>query len=291
VSKLIAPVAVKGIAVSVAVLITVYIGLCLLLKFRQTRLIFFPPAVITTTPAELNLRYEEVWLPVSTGKINGWWIPSSQANAPVLLYFHGNGSNIGDNVYRSSRFHQLGMSVLLIDYRGYGKSSGPFPNEDLVYEDAQAAWNYLTQTRKIAPQDIFLYGHSLGGAIAIEMAVRYPNLAGVIGEGTFTSIRAMVEGGILARLFPIDLLLTQRFDSIAKVRSLKTPILFIHGTTDDVIPAVMSQELYQAAPEPKQLLLIPNAGHNDTAELGGEKYLQTIKKFVETFRDREISIQ
>jgi pimeloyl-ACP methyl ester carboxylesterase len=208
-----------------------------------------------------------------------------------LLYFHGNGSNIGDNVHRASRFHQLGLSVLLIDYRGYGKSSGPFPNESLVYEDAEAAWTYLTQQRRIAPKNIFLYGHSLGGAIAIEMAVRHPDIAGIIVEGAFTSIRAVVDEVSLYRLFPVDLILTQQFDSLAKVRSLQMPILFIHGTADEIIPVKMSQELYQAAPEPKQLLLVPDAGHNDTAELGGIRYLQTIREFIEQTRKRNPSLR
>ncbi|MCU0535901.1 MAG: alpha/beta hydrolase [Hydrococcus sp. Prado102] len=282
--KLTVPVFQKGILVSLGILATIYIGLSLFLRFWQTRLIFFPPATIVTTPADVNLRYEEVWLAVSTGKLHAWWIESSKPDAPVLLYFHGNGSNIGDLVNRASRFHDLGLSVLLFDYRGYGKSSGPFPNEMLVYEDAQAALNYLTQTRKIPPQNILLYGHSLGGAIAIELASKHPNLAGTIVEGAFTSIRAVAEEVSLYRLFPIDWIVTERFDSISKVRSLHMPILFIHGTIDDVVPAKMSQELYNAASEPKKLLLIPDAGHNDAASLGGEKYLQTLKEFIEQTR-------
>jgi uncharacterized protein len=285
VGKLTIPVFQKGILVSLGILATIYIGLCLFLRFWQTRLIFFPPTTIAMTPADANLPYKEVWLPVSTGKLHAWWIESSKPDAPVLLYFHGNGSNIGDLVNRASRFHELGFSVLLFDYRGYGKSSGPFPNEALVYEDAEAALNYLTKTRNISPQDIFLYGHSLGGAIAIELASRHSNLAGVIVEGAFTSISAVAEEVSLYRLFPIDWIVTERFDSISKVRSLKMPKLFIHGTIDDVVPAKMSQELYDAAPEPKKLLLFPDAGHNDAASLGGEKYLQTIKKFVEKMRD------
>jgi hypothetical protein len=288
-SKFATPLLAKGCLILGGIIITIYIGLCLFLRLWQTRMIFFPPSVIATTPAEVNLRYEEVWLPVSTGKIHGWWIPSSKPNTPVLLYFHGNGSNIGDNVNRASRFHQLGLSVLLIDYRGYGNSSGPFPNESLVYEDATTAWNYLTQTRKIAAKNIFFYGHSLGGAIAIEMAVRHPNIAGIIVEGTFTSIRAIVDEVSLYRLFPVDWILTQQFDSLSKVRSLKVPILFIHGTVDEVIPATMSQELYAAASAPKQLLLLPDAGHNDVAKLGGIQYLRTIQTFIEQRRDRNIS--
>lgn len=255
--------------------------------FSANEINFFPPSDLIATPSQVNLRYEEVWLPVSTGKIHGWWIPTSNSEAPVILYFHGNGSNIGDCVNRALRFHQIGLSVMLIDYRGYGKSSGPFPNESLVYEDAKTAFNYLTQTRKIAPQNIFLFGESLGGAIAIETAVRYPNIAGIIVESTFTSIRAVIDEEKLYPLFPIDLILTQRFDSLSKMRSLKVPILFFHGIADKTIPAKMSQQLYNAAPEPKQLLLVPEADHNNVALVGGIEYLQTIETFIKQVRHRQ----
>lgn len=271
----------KRITIATGALLILYLGLCLFLRYWQSRLIFFPPTEIASSPAEKNLAYKEVWLPVSTGKIHGWWIPSSQADAPALLYFHGNGSNIGDLINRASRFHELGLSVLLIDYRGYGKSSGPFPNESLVYEDAQAAWTYLTQTRQLPPEKIFLYGHSLGGAVAIELARQHPQLAGIIVEGSFTSIGAVAKEVSLYRLFPIDWILTQKFDSINKIPDLKMPKLFIHGTADEVVPSKMSQELYAAASQPKQILLVPEAGHNDVAKLGGVEYLQAIAQFIE----------
>jgi uncharacterized protein len=286
-SKFVAPFFWKGVLIFIGILLTLYIGACLFLYSLQTRLIFFPPSEITTTPAQVNLPYEEVWLPVSTGKIHGWWIPASNPKAPVLLYFHGNGSNIGDCVNRALRFHQIGLSVMLIDYRGYGKSSGPFPNESLVYEDARTALNYLVETRKIASQNIFLFGESLGGAIAIETAVQHPNLAGIIVESTFTSIRAVIDEEKLYPIFPIDLILTQRFNSLAKIRLLKVPILIIHGTGDETIPAKMSQQLYDAAPEPKQLLLVPEADHNNVALVGGIEYLQTIEAFIKEVRDRQ----
>lgn len=279
-SKLSAPVLTKVLLSLCGVLATVYFGLFLLLRFWQTRLIFFPSPEIAAIPADVKLSYEEVWLPVATGKIQCWWIPGAKAEDPVLLYLHGNSSNIGDTVGRALGFHQL-ASVLLIDYRGYGRSSGSFPSEASVYEDAERAWIYLTKTRQIAPKDIVLYGHSLGGAIAIEMATQHPEMAGVIVEGTFTSVQAMLDYLIPYQLFPVDWIVTQRFDSLAKVRSLQTPILFIHGTADKTVPVQMSRDLFAAAPEPKQLLLVPKAGHNNTASLGGTPYLQAIHKFVQ----------
>jgi len=200
----------------------------------------------------------------------------------VVLYLHGNGSNVGGNVEHANRFHRLGLSVFLIDYRGYGKSQGDFPSESQVYEDAQLAWDYLVKQRGIHPSQIYIYGHSLGGAIAIDLAVRHPEAAGLIVEGSFTSARAMVDfqAGIY-RVFPIDLLLTQRFDSIAKVDRLQMPVLFIHGAADTVVPTQMSQKLFDAAPEPKQLYIVPDGGHNNTAQIGGAEYLDRVNQFLD----------
>jgi len=267
-------------------MVSIYTAVCLFLFFQQARFIFFPSPVIQTTPEFFNLSYQEVWLPVAarSGKveeIHGWWIPATEGNAQVLLYLHGNGINIGANVAHAERFHKLNFSVLLIDYRGYGRSVGSFPTEAQVYEDAAVAWNYLVQERQIQPSRIFLYGHSLGGVIAIDLAVKHPHAAGLIVESSFTSIREIAKQQSRFSLFPVDLILNQRFDSISKVRSLQTPVLFIHGTADWQVPAAMSQQLFAAAPEPKQLLLVPEAGHNDVAEVAGSQYLLSVRQFVQ----------
>jgi hypothetical protein len=279
------------------VLAIAYSVACLFLWFRQKYFIFKPPRAIRTTPEAFNLNYQEVWLPVSTASgqtshIHGWWIPASAApEAKVWLYLHGNGSNVGDEVKRAFWFHQLGFSTLLIDYRGYGRSEGQFPTESSVYEDVEAAWNYLTQVKHIPAEQIFLYGHSLGGAIAIDLALRHPNLAGLVVEGSFTAMRSMVAH--LYRqflIFPVKLLLHQRFDSLSKVRSLAMPILLIHGTADPVVPAHMSQALFTAATEPKKLLLVPEAGHHNVEELGSVQYLQAIQWVVEQAQTRQAQL-
>ena len=200
----------------------------------------------------------------------------------VVLYLHGNALNVGANVEHANRFHRLGLSVFLIDYRGYGKSQGDFPSESRVYEDAQLAWDYLVKQRGIKPSQIYIYGHSLGGAIAIDLAVRHPEAAGLIVEGSFTSARAMVDfqAGVY-RVFPIDLLLTQRFDSIAKVDRLQMPVLFIHGSADTVVPTQMSKKLFDAAPEPKQLYIVPDGNHNNSAQIGGAEYLLRVRQFLD----------
>jgi fermentation-respiration switch protein FrsA (DUF1100 family) len=276
-----------------------YTATCVYLFMRQTRMIFFPSPYIQTTPTEFNLPYEEVWIPVGDGgdqaeRIHGWWIPAESER--VLLYLHGNGANIGANVAQASRFYQLGFSVLLVDYRGYGKSEGNFPTEASVYADAQTAWDYLIQ-RGIAPEQIFIYGHSLGGAIAINLATQNPSAAGLIVQSSFTSIREMATYAKNLEIFPLDLLLTQRFDSLDKLQAnsssgekpLQMPVLFIHGTADIQVPSIMSEVLYAAAPEPKQIWLVPNAGHNDVADVAGAEYLQVVRRFVE--RARVASLQ
>jgi len=262
-----------------------YCAICLFLFIQQPRFIFFPSSVIEKTPEVFNLPYQEVWLPIKTKsgkveKMHGWWIKADQPDAKVLLYLHGNGINIGANVAHTHRFYQLGFSVLLIDYRGYGLSEGSFPHEMAVYQDAATAWQYLTQEQQIPPQKIFIYGHSLGGAIAIDLAVKQPQAAGLIVESSFTSIREVISARNLFSIFPIDVILTQRFESIKKVSQLQMPVLFIHGKNDSTVPAFMSQKLYNAAPEPKQLILIPGAEHNNAAVVAGNKYLQWVQSFV-----------
>ncbi len=195
-----------------ALLAIAYLSACLYLFLEQTRFIFFPSPVIQVTPEFFHLGYQEVWLPVPAGKrtverMHGWWISAAQPDAMVLLYLHGNGINIGSNVAHAYRLHQLGFSVLLIDYRGYGRSQGGFPTEARVYQDAAAAWDYLVKERQIKPSQIFLYGHSLGGAIAIDLALQHPDAAGLIVESSFTSIREMVAQQGRFWMFPVDLIL------------------------------------------------------------------------------------
>ncbi|GAB4304831.1 MAG: alpha/beta hydrolase [Oscillatoriaceae cyanobacterium] len=286
-------------AAASGVLLSVYIAACIILRVAQNRFIFFPTQEITATPAEVQLDYKEIWLPVANSSqnteegIHGWWLPAAkQHQGRVLLYLHGNSENISGNIYHANRFHKLGFSVFLIDYRGYGKSVGSFPTEQSVYQDTETAWNYLVQDRGIPPEQIVIYGHSLGGAIAIELANRHPGAAGLIVEGSFTSIRDMTDYRYpWFVIFPIDQLLTDRFDSLSKVPHLQMPVLFIHGTADETVPYAMSQTLFAAAPQPKQLFTVPGAGHENLAKLSGETYLQTIRDFMELVENHLAPIQ
>lgn len=269
-------------------LLAVYGSACLYLWVRQPNFIFFPSPVIENTPASVGVVYEDVWLEVAKGeRLHGWWLPARSPNSDVLLYLHGNGVNVGGNVNHAYRFYQLGLNVLLIDYRGYGLSEGGFPNEKSVYEDVEVAWNYLVKERGFEGKQIFVYGHSLGGAITIELASRHPEIAGVIIEGSFTSMRDMVREIYPSFVvFPIDLLLHQRFNSIEKIGKLKMPVLFIHGTADETVPAFMSQKLFDLANEPKFLYFIEGADHNNLATVAGKRYLDIVGEFIDEVKKR-----
>jgi len=214
--------------------------------------------------------------------LNGWWLPADQVLAPAVLYLHGNDKNIGSNLEHVARLRDGGLSVLIVDYRGYGKSGGSFPSETTVNEDAEAAWKYLVKTLHADPRRTFIYGHSLGGAIALELALNHPEAAGLIVESAFTSMAAMAAASY--PLFPVGLLLNQHFDNLTKASSLRVPVLFIHGENDVLVPYAMSERLYQAAPQPKRLLLVHGAGHGDSATVGGVAYANAVRDFVQKFQ-------
>ncbi|MEM6435055.1 MAG: alpha/beta fold hydrolase [Cyanobacteria bacterium P01_D01_bin.115] len=170
-----------------------YAALCLTLWWGQTRLIFYPQPAPTTTPASVGLAYEDIQIPVDEGHIHGWWLPHEAPDAKTALVLHGNASNVADTLNWAQPLLAAGLSALVIDYRGYGLSSGPFPNESRAYADAAAAWAYLVETRGIPADAIVIFGHSIGGAIAIDLAYHQPQAAGLIVQASFTSMTAMME--------------------------------------------------------------------------------------------------
>ncbi|MDJ0597931.1 MAG: alpha/beta fold hydrolase [Crocosphaera sp.] len=275
----------KGLLNGVGVGVVAYLSLCVALIVGQNRLIFKPSPTIDMTPADLAMSYEDVWLSVMTpqGKVeqvHGWWINPNRYPEKVLLYLHGIGGNISHNLGAVQTFYDRGYSVFIVDYRGYGRSQGQFPTESEIYRDSQAAWDHLTEERQIKPQNIFIYGHSLGGAVAIDLGVRKPYAAGIIVENTFTSMMDMVDySGFIYQLFPAKLLVHQRFDSLAKLSLLQVPLLLIHGTSDRKVPHIMSETLFQAAKVPKKILLVEDAGHMNVSAIAPEKYVGTLQEF------------
>ena len=292
----------RQLLIAIAVLTFTYTSTSLFLFLRQRHLIYRPKSELSLLPnsPHFKLPYQEVWIPIADSQdlIHGWWIPSPSPqeqfsvisdeptqilkSPKVMLYFCGVGRNMGDYNYlaRVSAFRQLGFSVLMFDYRGYGRSQGNFPNESQLYEDSQATWNYLRHVRNIPSEQILIYGESLGGAIALNLAVKHPEAGGLIMQSSFTSMAETVKRSNFFRFFPISLILTEEFDSLSKIRALQIPVLFLHGTADSVVPPDMSQRLYDAAPEPKQLFLISGAEHVRIYQPGDQSYLRAIYKFV-----------
>lgn len=267
-------------------LLVFYALVCTYLWARQSHFIFTPQREIKKTPAIYQLPYEDIYVSIDSlngqkERIHGWWIPAQIHSDKTLLYLHGSAINIGANVDHARRFHNLGFSVFLVSYRGYGLSDGQFPSEEQMYADAEAAWNYLVKQKRIEPNRIFIYGHSIGGAVAIDLAVRQPDAAGLIVEATFTSIFDMARLKYRYRLLPVGLIVEQKFDSQKKVGHLKVPVLFIHGTKDVLVPPEMSLRLYEKTLSPKRLTFIEDGGHNNSAAVGGEKYLRSIRQFEE----------
>lgn len=249
------------------------------LRIVENRIIFFPPRYPEgfPSPQVIQQKVEDIWLVTHDGvKINAFY-HSNPASHQVILCFHGNAENIGYGFEHLGEMFALGTNLLAVDYRGYGKSEGK-PEEAGVYLDADAAYDYLTQKRNFRPQDIIVYGHSLGGAVAVNLASRRP-CAGLIVESSFTSARDMAR-----RMFSIPLIayvVKSRFDSEELIRKVHAPILIVHGARDETVPYEMGEQLYQAAPEPKKFYRVEGAGHNDVMEVGGRDYMACLKSFVE----------
>ena len=280
----------KRIAQLTSAVLLLYLFACIYMWATQRQKIFEPSSQLQTSPDRVGLRYEEVFIPsgngADRGELYGWWIAAEQADSPTLLYLHGNFRNIGHNVEHAMRLHGMGYNVLLVDYRGYGKSTGGEPSEAKMYEDAEAMWNYLSRLPTVAPSRVFVYGHSLGGAIAIDLAVRYPEMAGVIVESAFTSMSEM--GKLNYAYLPVDWLLNQRFDTLNKIGKLRLPKLFIHGTWDTKVPYQMSQQLFDHAEQPKYLKLIEGGEHGNNSGIAWKEYRDTVNAFVRKYARQEI---
>src|SRR5579862_8407771 len=230
-------------------------------RLLERKLIFFPPRYPAGFPPAHTYESDvvEVWLKTVDGvKINAFYHEHPESKQ-VILWLHGNAENIGYGLNHLRTLAKLGVNILAVDYRGYGKSEGK-PDETGVYRDADAAYDYLVNERHFAAPDIFVYGHSLGGAVAINMASRRP-CGGLVVQSSFTNARAMTR-----RIFALPLieyLEKSHFDSEETIRNVHAPILVAHGTRDDVVPFAMGQRIFAAAPEPKRFYPIEGAGHNN----------------------------
>lgn len=256
------------------------IGVLSLLYVFQEKMIFFPGKRIVDTPETIGLQYEDVYLVTDDEtKIHGWYVPHPGAKA-TLLFFHGNAGNISHRLDSVSIFHGLGLSVFIIDYRGYGRSGGR-PTEQGTYKDAQAAWNYLIDERRLRPDEIIVFGRSLGGGVAAGLAARV-SPAAVILESTFTSVKEL--GKHYYPYLPVSRIARVRYPVDEDISSFNCPVLVIHSEQDDVVPFSHGQRLFASAREPKMFLPI-SGDHNTGFLLSGDVYVEGMKRFLETSLD------
>jgi len=252
-----------------------YLGVCLLIFAFQSRLIYFPSRDIWTTPRDVGLPFEDVHLTTDDGvAIHGWYVPRDSARATILLC-HGNAGNIADRLTTMKLFHLQGLAVFAFDYRGYGRSDGT-PSEQGTYADTEAAWRYLTRDRGLPPKRIVLFGRSLGGAVAIELATRRTPGALVV-ESTFTSLGDI--GRLHYPFLPVGWLLSYRYDSIRKIGSITCPKLFAHGREDTLIPLANGRKLFDAAAEPKTFIETPG-DHNNSGITYAPEYTERFNTFL-----------
>ena len=260
----------------------VYVGLGLYLYVFQARQVYFPqlPSYpVEATPADRGFAFESLKLKTADGEtLDAWYIPAPGARR-TLLYMHGNGGNIGHRFDPIGVFHQLGLNVLIFDYRGYGASTGT-PNEEGTYADALAAWTYLTQEKHVPPGEIVLFGESLGGAVAAWLAALHPPAALII-YASFTSVVDMARQ--LYPYFPAQLLVRYRYDTLGALARINCPILIMHSPDDEIIPFSHGRALFEAARGPKRLLVLAG-GHNDALLVSRDAYARGVGEFLATLK-------
>jgi hypothetical protein len=243
---------------------------------NENRLIYFPDPGPVPLPAGLPVAPVHFAAPDGV-RLTAWVIVPQVDSARWILVFHGNAGNLGTpgRPEHDRQLRGLGFGILALDYRGYGDSDGT-PSEAGLYADARAAYDYLTSVRGVPPERIVIYGHSLGAAVAIQLATQVP-AGGLIVEGAFTSAPDL--GAEVYPFVPVRLIARNRFPSLERVRLLRMPLLVVHGRDDQTIPIAHGRRLFDAAPEPKSFLEVAG-GHDDAYAIGAREYEEGIRRFV-----------
>ncbi len=240
-----------------------------------SHLVYHPTEDLFQTPSNLGLVYKDVLLESTDGnRIHAWWIPSENPRATVI-FCHGNGGNIGDRMAHTRVFHNLSLSVLLFDYQGFGQSQGK-PSEQGTYDDARATWNFLVNEKKIPPEKIFVFGESLGGAIAIKLATEVePGILFVDSSFTSTYDVAKTHYGWV----PKFLLRKYLYDSQSRISQVKAPVCIIHSKDDEVIPFAHGKALFKRVRSPKEFVEI-RGSHNGGFIQSEDRYVGAIDAFI-----------
>ena len=249
--------------------------------WAEKQFVFSPEREVAGNPYHAGLRYEDVYLTTDDGlKLNGWYVPGPSGiagpNTQTWLWFHGNGGNLGTRVGQLERAHHLlGVHQFIFDYRGYGDSQG-HPTERGTYIDARAALEYLKHRNGTNPDKIVYFGHSLGAAVAIELAVDHPPM-GLVLVAPFSSI-----GDMAALTVPIPLaglLVRGHYDSVKRIRKVHSPLLVLHGELDEMVPHWQGIKLYRAANRPKRFVTLNGASHNNVQHVAGHKMARALLEF------------
>jgi fermentation-respiration switch protein FrsA (DUF1100 family) len=252
----------------------VWVGVIVLLSVMERRFLYFPIRHLDAEPADYGLRSEALDLTTSDGvRLHGWWIRGKGDR--VLLLFHGNGGNVSHRLERAKLFvDELGVDLFLVDYRGYGLSKGT-PSERGLYRDGLAIYD-AARERGFPSERIVLHGESLGCAVALEVALARP-AGGVALETPFLSVPALAR-----KHYPFvpAFVIRSRFDAASKIDRVTVPKLFLVAERDEIVPAEQGRALFELARPPKELFVIPGAGHNDTYVVGGRPYLDAWRRFL-----------
>jgi len=251
-------------------------GLWLMVPFLLNSLLFFPSRSLSVSPAAAGLVAQDVEVSTEDGeRLHAWWFRTGEEPLGHVLLCHGNAGNIADRLLHARLLTDVGLDVFTFDYRGYGRSTGR-PDEEGTYRDARAARSALLEQGNVDPARVFYLGESLGGAVALALAIESPP-RGLVLMSTFTSVRDM------ARLhYPIvpGALVPDAYPSLARIRELQCPLLVLHGDRDEIVPVEHGRALFAAAPEPKRLQVFAGAGHNDLLERDGRAWAATIAGWV-----------
>lgn len=257
-----------------------YLVMLIYLYFVQKSLVFFPSKDFIATPDALDLKYENLNFELDgKSKIHGWYFPNNNdtisAETKAVLFCHGNAGNISMRFPTIELFNELNIPFLIFDYRGFGQSTGEL-SEQSTYDDAKRCYDFLVRERNFKPENIIIFGRSLGGAVATELA-KNEKCGGLILESTFSS--AKDAGARIFPIFPIKILLKYNFDSKNKIGQINCPLLVIHSPEDDIIPYDMGEKLFELGREPKTFLKISGL-HNERHYLKTGQYVQTLKTFI-----------
>jgi fermentation-respiration switch protein FrsA (DUF1100 family) len=258
-------------------IVVLYAAACIYVFFAQSQMVFYPTSTIAVTPTELKLGYEDVRIEQSPEEIvHGWYLTAADSTdlaGKTVLFCHGNAGNLSHRMQTAVYLLDMGVNVLMFDYRGYGQSTGS-PTEENVHADALAAYQWLVSEKSIRPVDITVFGRSLGGAVAVDLAGRV-TVGGLIVESSFTSVHDM--GRKLFPYLPVKFLIRYDFNSLEKIRNVTVPVLITHSPDDDMIPYSMGERLFEAAGEPKLFCRLSGL-HNERDYFNNPEYKAALRK-------------